>query len=250
MWHTQQRSDRDDYVKINWKNIEPKFHYAFSEYDTINFAPYDYGSVMHYRPTVCMLAHCEGVSNIITLLRYPVFCISGTSLSGKLGQICFSEFLEIISSFFAQNFCTDRVDILLCSEGKKTGGFSSKFGTLAPSKYCGRQRQARARLRPRRVLRSIISTPMSFFLPRIKFTAWAYGALQRHRRHFLISRPRNTKLTGLIELDESFPTIQNSGVREPPFWRNVGSKSKLWPPISPPPRGLGGQFWYHAMRDL
>jgi len=27
----------------------------------------------------------------------------------------------------------------------------SKFGTLAPSKYCGRRRQVRARLRPRRV---------------------------------------------------------------------------------------------------
>ena len=68
-----------------------------------------------------------------------------------MGQIRFSEFLDIISSFFGQNFCTDRVDILLCSERKKTGGFSSKFGTLAPSKYRGRRRQARARLRPRRV---------------------------------------------------------------------------------------------------
>ena len=53
---------------------------------------------------------------------------SVTSLLGQWGQICFSEFLKIISSFFA------RVDILLCSERKKTGGFSSKFGTLAPSK--------------------------------------------------------------------------------------------------------------------
>jgi len=57
---------------------------------------------------------------------------SGTSLLGKQGQICFAE---IISSFFAQNFCTDRVDILLCSERNKTGGFLSKFGTLAPSKW-------------------------------------------------------------------------------------------------------------------
>ena len=61
---------------------------------------------------------CEGVSNIITLLRYPIFCFSGTSLLGKQGQICFAEYLKIISSFFAQNFCTDRVDILLCSENQ------------------------------------------------------------------------------------------------------------------------------------
>ena len=77
--------------------------------------------------------------------------------------MCFSEFLEIISSFFAQNFCTDRVDILLCSERKKTGGFSSKFGTLAPSKYCGRRRQARARLRPRRVLLSMLGLGFLLF---------------------------------------------------------------------------------------
>ena len=100
---------------------------------------------------------CEGVSNIITLLRFPGSAFSGTSILGQWGEICFAEFLEIISSFFAQIFCTDRVDILLCSERKKTGGFSSKFGTLAPSKYCGRRRQARARLRPRRVFaRSIV----------------------------------------------------------------------------------------------
>jgi len=98
--------------------------------------------------------YCEGVSNIITLLRFPGSAFSGTSILGQLGQICFAKFLKIISSFFAQIFCTDRVDILLCSERKKTGGFSSKFGTLAPSKYCGRRRQARTRLRPRRVLLS------------------------------------------------------------------------------------------------
>jgi len=87
----------------------------------------------HFTGEICF----EGVSNIITLLHYPVFCFSGTSLLGKLGQICFSEFLKTISSFFAQNFCTDRVDVLLCSEKKKTGGFSSKFGTLAPRSIVG-----------------------------------------------------------------------------------------------------------------
>jgi len=90
---------------------------------------------------------------------------------------------------------------------------------------------------------------MSCFLLRIKFTAWAYGALQQRRRHFLISRTRNIKLAVLIELDESFPTIQNLGVGEPPFSINSWSKLKIWPPISPPPKALGGQFLYHAMRD-
>ena len=68
---------------------------------------------------------CEGVSNTITQLRLiPGFCFSGTSLLGKQGQICFAEFLKIISCFFAQFFCTDSVDILLCSV----------FGTFGPSK--------------------------------------------------------------------------------------------------------------------
>ena len=77
---------------------------------------------------------------------------SVTSLLGQWGQICFSEFLKIISSFFAQNFCTDRVDILLCSATNEKGVTVEILALFAPSKYCGRRRQARARLRPRRVL--------------------------------------------------------------------------------------------------
>jgi len=59
--------------------------------------------------------------NNTTLLIRMRFCV--TSLLAQWGQICFAEFLKIISSFFAQNFCTDRVDILLCFERKKTGFF-------------------------------------------------------------------------------------------------------------------------------
>ena len=70
---------------------------------------------------------------------------------GQTGSNMFFRISRNYKQFFAQNFCTDRVDILLCSERKKTRGFSSKFGTLAPWKYCGRRRRARARLRPRRV---------------------------------------------------------------------------------------------------
>ena len=44
--------------------------------------------------------------------------------------------------------------------------------------------------------------------------------------------------------------ISDEGILfEPPFWRNVKSKFKIWPPISPPPMGVRGQFWHHAMRD-
>ena len=75
---------------------------------------------------------CEGVFNTITQLRLLDFCFSGTSLLGKQGQICFAEFLKIVSSFFAQNFCTNRVDILLCSERTKTGSFFVKIWHFGP----------------------------------------------------------------------------------------------------------------------
>ncbi|CAG7716997.1 unnamed protein product, partial [Allacma fusca] len=46
------RSDRDDYIRVNYENINPKFAYAFNKYgpDTVNSfgVPYDYGSIMHY----------------------------------------------------------------------------------------------------------------------------------------------------------------------------------------------------------
>ena len=50
------------------------------------------------------MMNCKGVSNTITQLRFSGFCFSGTSLLGKQGQICFAEFLKIISCFFAQIF--------------------------------------------------------------------------------------------------------------------------------------------------
>ena len=54
-----------------------------------------------------------------------------------MGQIRFSEFLDIISSFFGQNFCTDRVDILLCSERKKTGVFRQNLALWPPRSIVG-----------------------------------------------------------------------------------------------------------------
>jgi predicted outer membrane repeat protein len=49
-YHEQSRTDRDDYVQINWLNINPSYIGNFNEAgaSTAN-GPYDFASVMHYR---------------------------------------------------------------------------------------------------------------------------------------------------------------------------------------------------------
>uniref|UniRef100_A0A0N5AIE8 Metalloendopeptidase n=1 Tax=Syphacia muris TaxID=451379 RepID=A0A0N5AIE8_9BILA len=54
-FHEQSRADRDDYVVINWSNVESGLQDQFDKYslNMINHlgTDYDYGSVMHYAPT-------------------------------------------------------------------------------------------------------------------------------------------------------------------------------------------------------
>uniref|UniRef100_W5NIB3 Meprin A subunit n=2 Tax=Lepisosteus oculatus TaxID=7918 RepID=W5NIB3_LEPOC len=53
-YHEQSRTDRDDYVKIWWDEIIPGREHNFVKYDdefiTDLNTPYDYESIMHYRP--------------------------------------------------------------------------------------------------------------------------------------------------------------------------------------------------------
>uniref|UniRef100_A0A3Q3KEK9 Meprin A subunit n=1 Tax=Monopterus albus TaxID=43700 RepID=A0A3Q3KEK9_MONAL len=53
-YHEQSRSDRDDYVRIWWDQIEEGKEHNFNKYEddfiTDLNTPYDYESVMHYRP--------------------------------------------------------------------------------------------------------------------------------------------------------------------------------------------------------
>ncbi|XP_056112609.1 hatching enzyme 1.2-like [Rhinichthys klamathensis goyatoka] len=51
-YHEQTRSDRDQYVKINFENISPDMAYNFEKQNTNNQnTPYDYSSIMHYGRT-------------------------------------------------------------------------------------------------------------------------------------------------------------------------------------------------------
>jgi hypothetical protein len=46
--HEQSRLDRDDYVLINYDNIDDSYEHNFYTSSTINFGDYDYESIMHY----------------------------------------------------------------------------------------------------------------------------------------------------------------------------------------------------------
>jgi len=82
-WHEQSRNDRDDYITVNWDNIQPGLQYNFLKYDLRKIqhlgAEYDTCSVMHYgayafsrrglptitvkRPGKCMLGQRKGFSD-------------------------------------------------------------------------------------------------------------------------------------------------------------------------------------------
>ena len=53
-FHEQSRTDRDDFVTINWDNILPDLEHNFDKYSADEVdphgVPYDYGSIMHYPP--------------------------------------------------------------------------------------------------------------------------------------------------------------------------------------------------------
>jgi len=66
LWHEQMRSDRDDFVQIEWDNILPGQESDFAFYPGIpwpsnEYGPYDFGSIMHYG--ACAFSSCGGVCN-------------------------------------------------------------------------------------------------------------------------------------------------------------------------------------------
>ncbi|CAB1338806.1 unnamed protein product [Coregonus sp. 'balchen'] len=63
--HEQTRSDRDQYVRINWSNIDANSAYNFDKSNTNNLnTPYDYSSVMHYGKTAFSINGMDTISPI------------------------------------------------------------------------------------------------------------------------------------------------------------------------------------------
>ena len=50
LWHEQSREDRNKYVRVRFRNIEPdrKGNFEKSSYSNPRGLPYDYDSIMHY----------------------------------------------------------------------------------------------------------------------------------------------------------------------------------------------------------
>nr|BAI68361.1 hatching enzyme [Paracheirodon innesi] len=64
-YHEHTRSDRDGYVTINWKNIDPTMQYNFNKENTNNLnTPYDYSSVMHYGKTAFTINGLDTITPI------------------------------------------------------------------------------------------------------------------------------------------------------------------------------------------
>ncbi|MCK6692718.1 MAG: M12 family metallopeptidase [Thermoanaerobaculia bacterium] len=53
LWHEQSREDRDNYITINWSNIQDGKSHNFDKHisDGTDIGTYDYGSIMHYGKT-------------------------------------------------------------------------------------------------------------------------------------------------------------------------------------------------------
>jgi hypothetical protein len=50
LWHEQSREDRDQHIRINWQNIDPRQRHNFDQHvkDGDDLGTYNYGSIMHY----------------------------------------------------------------------------------------------------------------------------------------------------------------------------------------------------------
>nr|BAO25127.1 hatching enzyme [Pseudopleuronectes yokohamae] len=63
--HEHTRSDRDQYVKINWEKIYDFYYSNFKKMDTNNLnTPYDYTSVMHYGRNAFGIGRAETITPI------------------------------------------------------------------------------------------------------------------------------------------------------------------------------------------
>lgn len=68
LWHEQSREDRDQFVTINWQNIQNGMASQFQQHitDGDDLGAYDYGSIMHYPRTAFGINGAETITPVDT----------------------------------------------------------------------------------------------------------------------------------------------------------------------------------------
>jgi astacin (peptidase family M12A)/uncharacterized protein DUF5648 len=80
LWHEQSREDRDEFVRIEWANIQAGMEHNFDQHitDGDDIGAYDYGSIMHYPATAFS---ATGLPTITALGGEPIGQRDGLSAS-------------------------------------------------------------------------------------------------------------------------------------------------------------------------
>jgi hypothetical protein len=77
-YHQQSRGDRENYIQVNWDNIDDDYEYNYYVSNSDEFGPYDFESVMHYSqwgfstggPTMTCLPGYEQWQNVMGQREY------------------------------------------------------------------------------------------------------------------------------------------------------------------------------------
>ncbi|MEJ7766636.1 MAG: M12 family metallopeptidase [Chitinophagaceae bacterium] len=101
LWHEQSREDRDNYITINWANIEDGKSHNFNKHisDGIDIGNYDYGSIMHYSKT----AFSKNGGNTIDIKMPPG---TATTTIGQRNGLSAKD-IQAINSLYAPGPCKE-----------------------------------------------------------------------------------------------------------------------------------------------
>ena len=86
LWHEQSREDRDQFVQVNWANIDPAMQHNFNQHiqDGDDLGAYDFGSIMHYPGTAFSI---NGQPTLVPRVALPPGVVMGQRTGLSAGDI-------------------------------------------------------------------------------------------------------------------------------------------------------------------
>jgi len=122
MYHEQSRMDRDDYISINWNNIQAGKEGNFNKYSTgSDEYGYDYESIMHYSKW----AFSSNGNQTIEVLTPPA---TNTTRIGQRDGLSPNDILSINRIYPTPSNCTNTFCSGITSLTSQSGGFSDGSG--------------------------------------------------------------------------------------------------------------------------